>query len=310
MGKRSMNEINQVELQNMAIPIVNLKQHKVQLKTALLSSSRPENNTNSIREALENLMSKKRLVLSGAALVITALAISAISLFGTQSPYASAEQLTKQSISAVGKLSPSQLQQVNAQVHGNAEAELLAAENSKNLTILTYAQLEAQGSQSGIVGIPNPLSAQQGNSGPQLLNLKDLKYLRYTDANGTVHTIGVDAQGVPVIEMASNTAKGFQSGSVMVNGSTSQGQNTSANGPLTVTSGGNVTTGGSIKAPTGTSCATQSSGAVTCSASGSATVSGSGSVSSPSQTSCVVSAAGVSACANSTGPSLDVNSSL
>jgi hypothetical protein len=237
-----MNDITQDTLQRLTVPTAptaSLKPHQVQLKQALLAASRPQrasklpSSLNQViqewRDFMSRNMSKKKFIISGATLGFTALAIVAISLFGTQSPDAYAEQLAAQGVQKVSKLSPEQQQALNQQLDGgNALADLKTAQQAKDLTVLTYDQVVKQEPQIGIsdVRIPNTTG-----SGSTWINLQSLKYLRYTDAQGATHILGVDAQGVPALELifqtssAKTTASAQGAGNVSVaspNGSNSQ----------------------------------------------------------------------------------------
>lgn len=151
-------------------------------------------------------MSKKKFVISGATLAFTALAIVAISVFGTQSPEAYAQQLAAQGVQKVSKLSPDQQQKLNQHLNGgNALDDLKAAEHAKDLTVLTYDQFVKQESQIGIDTIRVSGTAASGN-GLRQIDLHSLKFLRYTDAQGAIHILGVDTQGLPALELIFQTS--------------------------------------------------------------------------------------------------------
>jgi hypothetical protein len=277
MEQRSMNELTDKKLHNMTVPAVSMKAHQVHLKDALLAASHPHDKSRkTTKTRWSNLMTKKKFMLSGMTTAFAALAIVAVSLVTMLSPVSAAE-LTQQSLDKVSQLSPDALQALQTKVNGDPKAELEAAKHAKDLQILTYDELQKldnSGSNSTFRTAPT----DSNNDGPSSLEGRDLKYLRYTDSDGTVHTIGVGKDGLPVIVMTfRNNGDGSSQGSVMVTGGksgtmTTLGGSASASAmPAGMVSCAN--TGGSVKctnsdgspAPT-PNCQSTTSGEMTCSA--------------------------------------------
>jgi hypothetical protein len=213
MEKRSMDDLTQAKLQKLTVPIVDMKQHQVQLRRALLAASHPANQTT--KKRWSNLMTKPKFIVSSVTLAFTALALMAFCVFANLSP-ASAAELTQHSLNKVVQLSPAEQKELDMRVKGDPKAELEAAKNAKDLTVLTYAQLQESTPQPDGIAIHGPDS---GTPGPSTLDPTSLKYLRYTDAQGATHIIGVGKDGLPSLVMVFSTKNGAQSGSVKVNSS-------------------------------------------------------------------------------------------
>ena len=221
---------------------------------------------------------KPKFIVSGAMMTLAVMAIVAFSLFTTLKP-ASAEELTQQSLTKVSQLSPEALHELDLKVNGDPKAELQAAKNAKDLQILTYDQLQKLDDGSPSTARTGPTDTS--NDGPSSLDAQSLKYLRYTDNDGTVHTIGVGKDGLPVIVMTfRNNGDGSSEGSVQVTGGKSGQMSTSMSGqasatamPTGVTSckagddGKMTCTNADGSAAPAPNCQTQSNGSIMCSAS-------------------------------------------
>jgi hypothetical protein len=192
MDKRSIETITQDILQDMAVPTVATKSHQVQLKQALLAASLPPQQT--AKQNWRNLMTKPKFIISSAVFAI--LATIALGVFTIQQTVSAAE-LTRQSLDKVSQLSPSELQELDLRIGGNPKAELEAAKNAKDLKVMTYEEYSKLTTQGEVRQLPD-------NKVP---SPKSLKYLRYTDKDEAVHTIGVDKDGLPVIVMVSKQGK-------------------------------------------------------------------------------------------------------
>jgi hypothetical protein len=281
MEQRSMNELNDKKLQKLTVPNVDMKSHQMHLKQALLAASRPEEKITKTRWS--NLMTKPKFIVSGAAMAFAVLSIMAFSIFAIQGPVSAAE-LTQQSLNKVSQLSPGALHELNLKVNGDPKAELEAAKHAKDLQILTYEEWQALDDEGSIHTLQTgPTDIH--NDGPSSMNTTDLKYLRYTDSSGAVHTIGVGKDGLPVIVMVFRHNKdGSSEGSIQVQAGTAGGS-----GSMMMVTGGSahaeaMPAGGSTSCsatagsqPTCTNsdgspapapnCQTLANGAVTCSAS-------------------------------------------
>lgn len=247
-----MNDITQDTLQDLAVPTASMKQHQVQLKQALLAASRPDNTSN-IKDGWRNFMSRKKFVLSGATLAFIALAVVAFSLFGTNSPAASAEQLTRRGITTVSRLSPNQQQDLNLRIHGNAKTDLETAMHAKDLTTLTYDEFLKQNPNMGMGTGSFPDTAPPKGK-PSQIDPHSLKYLRYTDAEGATHILGVDNSGLPALEMVYRNSDKGSAGMIRMNGGNDRGLSTNGSAPTDMPSPKGATT-----------CATTENGTVHCS---------------------------------------------
>jgi hypothetical protein len=257
MEQRTINTLD--GFQNMAVPVVTMKPHHVQLKQAIFAASRPDNTNMSPSHTLGSInrgwsifMTKKRIAFSGLAMLLVIAAATTFTMFNGQSPTAHAQELTKQSIGAVTKLTPEQQKALNQQVHGDALADLQAAKQAKDLKALTYE--EATKEFPRMMTIPD-----RGQNSD--LNLQKLKYLRYTDAQGSTHILGISSTGLPVLQMVFNDANGEESGMM---GIQSEGSNS---GTMTIgTPGPNAD-----NPPAGSNgCSKTTEGGMQCSGSGAA----------------------------------------
>jgi hypothetical protein len=272
MEQRSMNKVTDKELQRMMVPTVAMEQHQVHLKQALLAASYPANKTAKTRWS--NLMrytKKPKFIVSGLTMAFAAVAIVAFSTF-TSLGSVSAAELTQQSLDKVSQLSPTAQKALDERVNGDPKAELRAARSAKDLEILTYDQFKNLS-----LGGPNNITVHGpngGTAGPDSLDPSSLKYLKYTDASGATHIIGVDKNGLPSLIMVFRDKDGTQSGSVMVTGGGhGAGTMTMGTGPVSgdTNSGMSSCTAVAGGQPTCTSsgggsptCQTDSDGKVTC----------------------------------------------
>ena len=273
-------QLNVSNLQHLAVPTVGLKRHQAYLKQSLVTAARPDKHNRKVTWG--DLMTKKKVLATASMLVVILLAAATVSVVAPQSPHAYAESVANNSFHGVSRLSSDQLEALNQRLQSNALDELNAAKQAKDLQILTYAEfqkLEPQQVQQ--LSTDGPIS--QG-AGPTSLDSSSLKYLKFTDANGATHIIGVDKSGMPIMVMIFNNQNGTESGTVQMMGENgqpgAQGGWVSAGGapapgtqPAT-TGCRNVdgqmhctTNGGQGAQPT---CQTTADGKVSCIASGSA----------------------------------------
>jgi|GEM_PF-2211347 len=271
---KSMNQrsISTHKLEQLAVPTVKFDAHQAQLKQALVAASRSKQTTN-INEVWSYIMNKRKFVLSGAAMTLAIVGVLAFSLFSGPSQAAYAEQLTNQGLQRVDKLSTDEKQDLNARLNGNAEDELKAAKEAKDLQVLTYAEFQKLSPQVSNIRVHGP----NNTPGPDSLNPAKLKYLKYTTADGFTHIIGVGADGLPAMIMAFRNSGGTQegttqmmdrnddgAGTVEIQGSTGPESHGQPNGAGCVTSSGGevhcTTSGGG--SPT---CQTEANGATSCS---------------------------------------------
>lgn len=167
-------------------------------------------------------MTKPKFVVSGLGLAFTAMAFVAIvSLTGLKP--ASAAELTQHGLNKVAQLSVSDQKALDLRVKGDSKAELEAAKNAKDLTVLTYAQFKQSTPQADIVWMHGP---NAGTAGPQTLDPTSLKYLRYTDAQGAKHIIGVDKDGMPSLVLIFDAKNNQQHGMMKATSSHDAGQMT------------------------------------------------------------------------------------
>jgi hypothetical protein len=203
-----MDKISEDSLNKLTVPTVEMSQHKVQLKQALLSasSSSTDKDTN-LMELWRTFMSKsnQKFVIPGATLAIVAVVALTLGLSTATSPDAYAEQLAKQGVQKVSSLSAAQQQYINQHLSGgNALGDLKTAENAKSLKVLTYAQLIALEPQlSSIKSVDVPEISVSSFSIAQV-SLNSLKFLSYTDSQNNTHIIGIDSQDLPVLELEYN----------------------------------------------------------------------------------------------------------
>lgn len=211
MDKRNTSDTTQpIKLQKLTVPTVDMKQHQVQLRRALLASSRPVHLTTKRRWS--NIVNKPKFVVSGLGLAFTAMAfVAVVSLTGLKP--ASAAEITQHGLNKVTQLSAPEQKELDIRVKGDSKAELEAAKNAKDLTVLTYAQFKQSTPQADMISVHGP---NAGTAGPQMLDPASLKYLRYTDVKGAIHIIGVDKDGMPTLMLIFDLKNGGQQGSMKV----------------------------------------------------------------------------------------------
>lgn len=175
------------ELEHLAVPMFAMKQHQSQLKHALLSSSQQPTLASKLTKGWNKFMTAKPLALAGATLV-AAVAITATSLLMPGST-ASAQSVAKDSLQALAKLPADQL--TNGTIAVNSEQQLRDAQKAADLTLLTYDQVAKQ--YPMVVGI-----GPEGLLDGKMPDLKALKFLKYTDAQGNTVFLGVDKNQLPV----------------------------------------------------------------------------------------------------------------
>jgi len=222
MAKRRNQDLLENKLLDMSVPTVAMKAHQMQLKQALFAASRSSKNIANIKVGWRKTFSGKRVMLSGATVSVLIVAIIAFSMYGLNSPEAQAQKLTKQSITALSKLSPSQMTALEKSAHiDNPMTDLTNAEHAKDLTYLTYDQFLKQVPQVGTSTVSASANASFA-SGPSTANLKNLKFLRYTDSQGMTHIIGINSSGLPIIEIGIGNS---QSGHTITSGMMQESSN-------------------------------------------------------------------------------------
>jgi hypothetical protein len=228
MEQRSMNQVNDKNLQQLAVPTVTLKAHQVQLKHALLAASRPTKNN--YKQRWSNLMSKPKFIVSGAGMAFAVLAILAVSTF-TNFGSVSAAELTQHGLNTLSHMSPGDIRALDMRINSDPTAELQAAKQAKDLKVYTYDELQKQDPQSPKL-VSQPGKAGALDDAPTHNDPKSLKYLRFTSKDGATHTIGVNKDGLPIMVMVSrNNQNGSSEGSVMVQDSAGEsGTATSGSG--------------------------------------------------------------------------------
>lgn len=252
-----MKHINQRQLMELTVPTVSAKRQKQHLKRALLAAASQDTNVKQSRWS--TLMTKKKLLLTGATATVAVVAVLAVGLFGSQSPAAYAEQLTNESLQNFSKLPQDRQEDMDMRMNGNAAAELQAAEHAKDLRVLTYDQLKNYLPQSG-AGEMSVHGPNGSAPGPDMLDPTTLKYLSYTDSEGATHIIGVDSHGLPAMIMIYRDSGNMHSGSVQVMGGHG-GQGTMIMG--------SDDGSGPAGQPSGSTCGKAADGSVHCTTSGS-----------------------------------------
>jgi hypothetical protein len=179
MARRSINE---KQLQQLAVPSADWNAHRAQLKRALVAASRPENRPKWSKYS----MRKNKFTIPSLATVVAVVVIVAMVAVQVQSPVSAAE-LTQKSLRSVAALSDDERRVLDMRV-SNPEEELRAAKQAKDLTALTYDEYKA---------LPQPGGTNE--TATDGVNMQKLTFLKYTDAEGATHIIGIDAKSLPVM---------------------------------------------------------------------------------------------------------------
>jgi hypothetical protein len=166
------------DLEDLELQSVDMKQHRTELRRALLASPYWQKPNRGLFSKGEETMRKRTFVAVGIALSIAAIAL----VFGVRFMPAStntayAAEIAEKSYQAVSALPPAQQGEVGKKLQVSDPRELLQkAKNAKDLKALTYDQIASQ----------QPLLADENN------DLRRLTFLQFTDADGTQFVLGID----------------------------------------------------------------------------------------------------------------------
>lgn len=221
-----MKTITEKNLETLKIPEPDTKQHQAQLKNALLSSSHWYKKTNFFdffeKGGEEITVMKRFLNLGIIALVLIVAALFVLfSPMHTNTQRAYAEQLAQDSSQAVAQLTPSELQKLKQRLPLGPDVLLQEAKNAKDLQTLTYEQFvneypqikrtvstntQPQGQiikrqdNGDVIYAQSPTGALPSKffGMPEFLDMHKLKFLQFTDTNGSKIVLGIDQNNLPV----------------------------------------------------------------------------------------------------------------
>jgi hypothetical protein len=192
-----MNENEAIKfLQAIELPEIELPAGKQKLKTALLAAAHPK------RCIPAKWFIPAGLTSAAATLVV----IVSVTILGTGSPQALAQETVRRMIIQLGKLSPAERTEMENRWQANLDifTDALAADD---LAILTPEQVE-QFEREVLLPMNEALAAagretRMGDSeqAPAPAAPRVATYLHYTDATGQCITFGVDENNLPVMVM-------------------------------------------------------------------------------------------------------------
>lgn len=219
-----MKTITKKTLEAMEVPATDMTQHQIRLRNALLTSShwdkKPRFRELFLKGGEEITTMKKFLSVGIIAIVMIVatlfIAFSPLSHNNTQQAYA--EQLAQESSQAVSNLTPSQLQALKQKLSVDTDlGELLQeAKNAKDLKTLTYDQFTSEYPQKGMLSNTGG-SLPSGAPSPEVMDMHNLKFLQFTDANGDKVVLGINQSDLPIFVFGTGK-DGQMFGTVGVNG--------------------------------------------------------------------------------------------
>lgn len=205
-------------LHKLEIPMVEMKNHQEQLRRELLTSPhwdrKPSLLSNlmflmlSVRGGEKN-MNYKRLAFAG--LVVTLLMVGMFAMTRSSNSTVYAKEIAQKSMQTVSQLSAEKKLELSVPV--NAETLLKEAQGARDLTMLTYNQVESTlpgGSESEVVtDCPEQGLTEAPEGSPEkgfvtcgknieegLARLKQAKFLQYTRSRGEKVLLGIDQDNV------------------------------------------------------------------------------------------------------------------
>ncbi len=186
------NNLTKAQLERLDVPRVAMRTHQMHLKRVLLAAYPPRQTLN-IWEGWKNLMSIKKIALTGVALSVAVFGAVTFSILRPNSS-SIAHALADQSTSAVAKLTPGERESLKTNLHYDAQSELQAARQASDLVKLTYSQVAANyPSMDNAPAVP----------GKKPTDLRQLTYLQFTGSDGATHLLGLDADNLPVFATVS-----------------------------------------------------------------------------------------------------------
>lgn len=210
-----MKTITERNLEELKVPAPDINQHQMSLRKALLSSSHWDKKTrfnNFLWKGGEEIITMKRFLSVGIIALVMIVAMlfivySPLSQNNTQRAYA--EQIAQASVQAVSNLTPSQLQTLKQKLPADPDELLQEAKNAKDLQTLTYDQFisEYGNIRLGTGGMtistnghitPPVLPQITGAPSPETLDMHNLKFLQFTDANGDKVVMGINQNDLPI----------------------------------------------------------------------------------------------------------------
>jgi hypothetical protein len=180
-------KITHSDLEKIPMKPIALPKHQVELRRALLTSpywQRKQTNIFLFWKGGEEIMRKRKFASIGIGFAVIALLfIGIIGLMPKNTKTAYAAEVAQKSYNAVVTLKPEQQAELRHKVMGGDPKELLEkAKQAKDLKVLTYDEFVTQQPS------PPPGKSPDGKS-PELQNLK---FLQFTDDDGSTVTLGVD----------------------------------------------------------------------------------------------------------------------
>jgi len=241
-----MKTITEKHLKKLEVPTPDIKYHQPLLKDALITSSHWNKKANFFDFFLkggEKITAMKKFLSVGiiaTVMIVAALFVvfSPLSHENNNTQRAYAEQIAQASSQAISNLTPSQLQELKQKLPADPDELLQEAKNAKDLQTLTYDQFMSEygntrfgtgGMTSNTKGaIIHPvLPSISGAPTPEIVDMHNLKFLKFTDANGDKVVMGISQNDLPVFVLGIGK-DGSQFAAVRVSGKPvvkGQGQN-------------------------------------------------------------------------------------
>jgi hypothetical protein len=174
---------------------IDMPHHREALRRALLASphwSKRQSQRFPFWEGDANPMFK-RLATVGITLCVLAVVLVSALLLTSTTHIASAKEIAQKSYQAVSALPPEQRGALKQVIKDDPRALLEDANNAKDLQTLTYDQAVSQFPPIA----QNPAPAL----GPSGKDLRSLKFLQFTSANGDIVLLGIGDDNLPILSL-------------------------------------------------------------------------------------------------------------
>jgi hypothetical protein len=197
-----MKKHNLQDLENIKVQQIDMHHHRLELRQTLLSL--PQWNKKSTKRFLfwkggEELMRKRKFASFGIAVSVIALVVVTTFVYlpkNTTTAYA--EQVAQKSFETVSGLTPEQQQVLKEKVHMDPSQLLREAKSAKDLKTLTYDQFFKQYPMVKMSFSTNGPMTDDPNGTPDTMDMHNLTFLQFTDANDQKVVLGIDKDNLPV----------------------------------------------------------------------------------------------------------------